>query len=243
MTPAEEMTRKGGRSRADLLDGLFDSPVCYAASGLDFGLSDIRPEERPLAAKAVASRQREFSTGRVLARRLLADQSVPDLPLLRTEDRVPIWPEGWVGSISHCDSLAAVAIAPAGTLRGVGLDVEPDEPVSSGVERVVCRGQEFAWLDRASEDLSGSAAVQNELRFAEARSRRVKLIFSIKEATYKAFYPEIRTFWSFQDVEVEVDIEAGRFLAALPESADVAEIEGRFARRRGWILSAVSRLR
>ena len=98
-----------------------------------------------------------------------------------------------------------------------------------GVERVVCRPEEGPWLDGASDD--------------EDRARRVRLIFSVKEATYKAFYPELRTFWSFQDVHVAVDESAERFIAHLPDGPDVREIEGRVLRRRGWILSSVCRRR
>lgn len=210
-----------------LVEDLFDPGVAALASSLRFGPEDLHPEERALVERAVASRRREFSTGRVLARRLLARLGAPDGPILRSEDRVPIWPAGWGGSISHCTGLCVVAVAPLARQRGLGIDVEPDEPVSDGIERVVCRGGEHAWIDAAPD--------------ASARARRVKLVFSVKEATYKAFYPELRTFWSFQDVEVEIDEAGGRFLARLPEGPDVRAIEGRVLRRRGWILSSVCR--
>jgi 4'-phosphopantetheinyl transferase EntD len=146
--------------------------------------------------------------------------------LLRDSDRVPVWPAGVVGSISHCDDLCAVAIGARSRFRGLGLDVEPDEPVKEGVERVVCRPGEIGWLESAVGD---------------ERSRRIKMIFSVKEAVYKAFYPELRTYWSFQDVETTIDLDAERFCAVLPEGPDVREIEGRVVRREGWIISAVAR--
>ncbi|MFK7897294.1 MAG: 4'-phosphopantetheinyl transferase [Myxococcota bacterium] len=210
-----------------LVEGLMDPGVLVEAAALDFGLHDLLAEERPLVASAVETRQKEFATGRVLARRLLARMGRPAGPLLRDDDRVPRWPEGIVGSITHCEGLCLVAAASGRVQRGIGLDVEPDMPVREGVERVVCRGAEHDWVKQGADE--------------EACSRRVKLVFSIKEATYKAFYPELRTFWSFQDVGVEVDLEAGRFLASLPEGPDVRSVEGRVLRRDGFILSSVCR--
>ena len=43
------------------------------------------------------------------------------------------------------------------------------------------------------------------------------------------------------DVEVEIDLEAGSWLARLPESAGVPQAEGRVARREGFIVSAIAR--
>ena len=223
------MTARGDSSSefVKLTEGLVDPGLWIAAAPLQYGIEDLAHNERPLAEKAIASRQREFSTGRVLARRLMQEAGHSVSALLRDEDRVPTWPSEIVGSITHCDSLCVVAVGRRDTHAGVGLDVEPDEPVSAGVERVVCRPEEGAWLDEASDD--------------QDRARRVRLIFSVKEATYKAFYPELRTFWSFQDVRVEVDERAERFVAHLPEGPSLREIDGRVLRRRGWILSSVCR--
>lgn len=211
-----------------LTDGLFDDDVQILSSPLRFRAEDLPSAEAALVARAVDSRRSEFATGRELARTLLRRMGCEVSELLRDDDRVPCWPERVVGSISHCDDLCVVAIAPSTDYRGIGLDVEPDEPVKEGVERIVCRPGERTWLESVPP---------------LERPRRIKLIFSVKEAVYKAFYPELRTFWSFQDVETEIDLEAGSFKASLPEGTEVREIEGRVARREGWILSAVARRR
>jgi 4'-phosphopantetheinyl transferase EntD len=215
-------------SASTLLKELFDDEILVASSPLVFDENDLPTGERELIVKAVTSRRRAFSTGRVLARGLLRDLGSETAELLRDPDRVPVWPEGAVGSISHCEDLCAVAIGEASRFWGIGLDVEPDEAVKEGVERVVCGPREIAWLDSVAGD---------------ERSRRVKMIFSIKEAVYKAFYPELRTHWGFQDVQTEIDLDGERFLASLPEGPKAREIEGRVVRRAGWILSAVARPR
>ena len=222
------MPRKLAAPSRELLADLFPEDVRIASSPLAFGLEDLPAGERELVASAVESRRREFSTGRVLARTLLTELDAEIPELLRDSDRVPLWPTEVVGSISHCEDLCAVAIGKSSRFRGIGLDVEPDESVKDGVERIVCRKPELAWLDTAT---------------GEERSRRIKLIFSVKEAVYKAFYPELRTFWGFQDVGVEIDLAGECFRAELPDGPEVREIEGRVARRDGWIFSAVSRSR
>jgi 4'-phosphopantetheinyl transferase EntD len=59
------------------------------------------------------------------------------------------------------------------------------------------------------------------------------LVFSIKEAAYKALWPRLRCFLDFHDLEVLIDRAAARFTIASrsarcpPELASA--IEGRFA--------------
>jgi 4'-phosphopantetheinyl transferase EntD len=211
-----------------LLEGLLPTEILTSATTIEDCLGDLMPEERTAIAKAVESRQSEFATGRVITRRLLSALGHPDFPLLRDDDRVPRWPEDVVGSISHSRgierSLCVAAVGRASDFFGIGIDCEPDEPVHRDVERVVCRGDEHAWVaDGVGED---------------ERGRRCRIVFSVKEAVYKAFYPRTRVYWSFQDVLVSIDLGAGRYSAELPASAGRPVVEGRIFRREGWILSA-----
>lgn len=207
-----------------LLAGLLAPRVDGLTAPIQWDCDALLPPEKALVARAVGSRQREFSTGRVLARRLLEQRGVRDFPLLRDADRVPIWPCGIVGCISHTGDLAVTVVASSAEYLGIGIDVERDEPVERGIERIVCRKPEQAWIAEAS---------------GSERGRRCKIVFSIKEAVYKAFFPSIRTFWSFQDVGVEIDLARNGFEARLPPSAGLERIEGRLARRSGWVLASV----
>ena len=210
---------------AELMDGVFEPGIYVNASGIDFAATDLLPGEAKLVSGAAESRQREFATGRVLARQLLQRMNVMNFELLRDDDRVPSWPAGIVGSISHTENLCAVAVAAETLRRGIGVDVEPDVSVSQGVERRVCTPAEMTWLDR------GPLA---------DRGRRARMIFSVKEAVYKTFYPGLREFWGFQDVTVKLDLPLERFTARVPASSGVAEVEGRVLRRAGWIVSGLA---
>lgn len=196
-----------------------------AFARIEAGVHVLTPPERELIARAVDSRRHEFATGRQLARGLLREFGIADFDLLRDADRVPSWPPAFVGSISHTKDLCAVAVAQAAHYRGIGIDLEPDEPVGEGLEDRICTPIERARFEGASRD---------------ERGRSCRTIFSIKEAVYKAFFPELREFWGFQDVEVEVDLAAGRFLAKTPPSTGRSSWEGRVFRREGWLISGIA---
>src|SRR5205814_1840165 len=55
--------------------------------------------------EAVARRRDEFLTGRTFARRALAELGCPATAIPVGEGRMPIWPDGYLGSISHCEGL------------------------------------------------------------------------------------------------------------------------------------------
>lgn len=141
--------------------------------------------------RAVEKRRREFAAGRILARDVFARIAHIDtcdaMPLLNDPDRVPIWPTGVVGSITHCHSLCAVAAATAIHSAGIGLDVEPAQALKDEL---------VPYIVRASEHM------RFEVLPIDARALGPILVFTMKEAVYKAIYPIRRRFLDFQEVEI-----------------------------------------
>lgn len=205
---------------------LFEAEIRIAASPLRDCIEELTASERELVRGVVHKRELEFATGRMLAKQVLTELSHPEFELLRDQDRVPIWPRDVVGSISHttgqAEGLCIVAVASSLDRTGLGVDVEPDLPVQEGLQDTICRPSEREWVRAAGTAESG---------------RRCRVVFSVKEAVYKAFYPRIREFWAFKDVEVCLDLAHDSFQAQLPESADRSEVEGRIIRREGWIIA------
>src|SRR5215831_15185692 len=122
----------GGRLR---IIGLSDRPTFFEAletilpalSCGAFALSTespppLFPEEEASIARAVPRRQLEFALGRWCARTALARLGKSNCPLPMEANRSPRWPEGFVGSITHCDGLVAAVVAPADRIEGIGLD-------------------------------------------------------------------------------------------------------------------------
>ena len=184
--------------------------------------------EQALIERAVDKRRREFAAGRLLARAMLAEARIPAGPLLPDANRVPCWPEGMVGSITHCNTLCAVAVAPAADWLGVGLDVEPAEPLEARLLPMILREAEFARVEALPADL---------------RPIGGRLVFSIKEAVYKAIYPSCRVFLDFQQVEIAFAGDDGFVADVLVPGAaprGFERIHGRFRVAHGHMGAAVA---
>ena len=147
----------------------------------------LHPEERTQIVRAVPHRQREFAAGRLLARELLSTAGIPRHVLLPDDDRVPRWPAGMAGSITHCRSLCAVGLVGRDMSAGLGLDVEPAKALNPDLLQMILREPEQARLPEFPELLRPLAGI---------------LTFSAKEAVYKAIFPLQRVFLEFQEVEI-----------------------------------------
>lgn len=160
-----------------------------AIARVDDYLSDLFPGEAPYAASVVQSRALQFSTGRMVARAALGRVGLAPCEIGR-HDRLPIWPASAVGSIAHTSTMAAAIVAPATRHDGLGIDIEGRTAVSPEVAERVLTPAERAWLPAP-----------------EWRT----MVFSGKEAIYKAVYPLTGEFLGFRDVELDIDAEAGEF--------------------------------
>ena len=191
-----------------LLDGLFGAGVLTRLAPISDELLDLHPEEWRAVAHTVPARQREFATGRRLAHELLREMGAGEEPLVPREDRVPRWPAGIVGSISHSAEHCAVAVARSEDWRSLALDVEPSQPLEPELWELICTPQECRWLARAPLSWRGLFA---------------RLIFSAKESVYKAVYPMLRRVLEFHEVDLELCVSIpereGRFTARLPHGA------------------------
>ena len=152
----------------------------------------LRPEERPAVERAAPRRIREFATGRLAARRALDALGLPDHAIPRADGRAPCWPAGVVGSITHTRDLAVAGAALAADVCGLGIDLEGAERVGPELHARLFTARERAELDPHD-------------------AARAALLFSAKEAGYKAVYPNVGRFIGFHEAEVAVDPPSGTF--------------------------------
>ncbi len=181
-----------------LFVGLFDDEVAVEVVNPAGANEPALPEEEALVVRAIDKRVREVRASRHAARRALARLGLPAAAIVHDAERAPIWPAGVVGSISHTRDLCAVAVARRGRIASVGLDVERADAMSEALVQRVCTPRELAALGAL-----GDVAVL------------AKLVFSAKEAFYKAQHPLTRHFLGFQDVELTLDLAAHRFVVHL----------------------------
>ncbi len=151
-------------------------------------LAALHPVEAEQIAGAVAGRRADFAYARACAREAMGRLGVPAGPIVRGGRGMPVWPPGVVGTLTHTDGLRAAALAPADRVRSVGLDVEPHEGLSDGVLEVVSLPEEAAWVRAAGAEI-GSVHWD-------------KLLFTAKEATYKAWFPLTRRWLGFEDAHI-----------------------------------------
>lgn len=206
-----------------LLAGLFPPYVAVvAATPADADESLLAIDEARHLPPMVAVRRREYTMGRNAARRALARLGVPPASIGRRDpDRDPEWPDGIVGSISHSHGVAVAACARASDVLAIGLDVERAGPLGDDIVREICRDEEL-----------------DALRGAEPPSPSdwPKLLFAVKEAGYKAWFPRTRTPLEFHAMHVTLDPQARCFSASVHHAATAHlsdapwVLEGRF----GW---------
>jgi 4'-phosphopantetheinyl transferase EntD len=145
----------------------------------------LAPEEIGCLGGAVVSVRRASGAGRSLARELCRRLGVKTNSLPRSRRRFPIWPCGLVGSIAHDREFAAVVAAFKCDVRALGIDIEPSAPLHTEIERLI-----------------GSDAELTQFRDSKAGGT---ILFSLKEAVFKAVYPMDGMMLDFHDVTVYRD--------------------------------------
>lgn len=182
-------------------------------------------EEADCLSGAGLHRQCEFLAGRECARGALERIGFPRVPILPDTSGVPLWPDGALASISHSKGDCAAIAARASGYGMLGLDLEKTNRLgSSAIKRVVH---------------------SNEQIYVGDDQKRASLLFSAKEAFYKAQFPRWRTPANFHDLELTVDEASSslrvewidkRFSKEL--SSRASEIEFRFAFVADYVVSA-----
>src|SRR5438309_9961231 len=78
-------------------------------------------------------RQSIFDMGRACAAELLAELGAGETSVGMAADRSPVWPRGYVGSITHTDDVVGVVVARLAYVRSIGVDeaagVKPESTV------------------------------------------------------------------------------------------------------------------
>ena len=185
-----------------MIEAVVRPPVQAAEAFADDPAVVLFPSELAVVATASQRRRREFATARGCAHAALAGLGLPPAAILPDRRGAPIWPEGVVGSITHCSGYRAAAVAPAGQVAAVGLDAEPNRPLrTDGMLDVIAREQERARLAELAGQGPGVCWD--------------KLLFSAKEAVYKAWFPLTGRWLGFEEACVDFDPASGTFTAQL----------------------------
>jgi 4'-phosphopantetheinyl transferase EntD len=161
-------------------------------------------EKEVLGSRVVQRRRAYFALGRAAARDALLDLGTPPAAIGRGPGGEPLWPDGIVGAITHSGELAIAMVGWRRDYSGLGLDLEQLSPgLSARASRLVCTPTELAWV------ASGPHIWRT-------------MLFSAKEAVFKALFPIERVWLGFSDAELTWRAERCGFDARLLKSAGAA---------------------
>jgi len=136
-------------------------------------------------------RKLDFSTGRYCAHNAMHKLGVKQQAILMS-GRLPVWPDGLVGSISHSRNLCGAVAARSDCYHSVGLDIEDVSRFSPSLWNAICTDSELAELENKRPELKQNHAA---------------LLFAMKEAFYKFQFPLTSHYLGFKDVNIHFEME------------------------------------
>ncbi|ACX95800.1 4'-phosphopantetheinyl transferase family protein [Halothiobacillus neapolitanus] len=165
-------------------------------------LTEIHPT---VPSRAVRKRQLEFVGGRLCAERVASELGHSSIQVGRTYKGEPIWPPGLHGSITHTDGFAYAFAVRSSSCSGVGIDSEwitdSDFTLECIMSKCCTQFEKQNWLGNSDNYLIGS------------------LIFSAKEAGYKAIHHKFDCFIDFIQFEV-TELHKNRGLLIMKPTSD-----------------------
>jgi 4'-phosphopantetheinyl transferase EntD len=145
----------------------------------------LLPEEADAFASSVVKRRRASGAARIVARELLGELGCSNMTALpKAPSGAPIWPDGIVGSLAHDSQFAIAAVGRRQDVAALGIDIEPAESLPFELDLI--------------------ATPRERLRISSYRYIG-RLLFTAKEAVYKAVHPLDNIFLEHHDVEIDFD--------------------------------------
>jgi 4'-phosphopantetheinyl transferase EntD len=145
----------------------------------------LLPEEADAFASSVVKRRRASGAARIVARELLGQLGCSNTTALpKAASGAPIWPDGIVGSLAHDSQFAIAAVGRRHDVAALGIDIEPAESLPFELDLI---------------------ATPRELLKISSYRYIGRLLFTAKEAVYKAVHPLDNIFLEHHDVEIDFD--------------------------------------
>ena len=147
----------------------------------------LHTEETMIISKAIDKRRYEFSAGRLCAQNALQQIGIDNCTLTQGENGEPIWPDQITGSISHNNKWAAAVVSTTNDIMAIGFDIETVNRISNDILKRIITEKEKELLDKNDGQKAQEYAA---------------LIFSAKEAIYKALSKLYNKTLRFKDVSI-----------------------------------------
>ena len=138
--------------------------------------------------KEKTTREQEYNLGRYCAKQAMNTIGIDCNEIQSSSHGFPIWPKGIVGSISHSKGTCLSAVAKYNDFEAIGIDVEQ--------------------FNRMKERSVERIAHPKEIAEIGSDLKKATLLFSIKEAFYKAQFPIYKTHLNFKDLAFSYDFSS-----------------------------------
>jgi len=142
---------------------------------------------------AVGKRKNEYLAGRYCSQQALKALNGPWQSTIETDsNRAPIWPDNYVGSITHSHGFAAAVVANRQQVLSIGIDSEKmvKEKTADNIQsQILTSDEKFERYQDSFTDLA----------------EYLTLIFSAKESLFKCLYPLVNRYFSFSDARISLD--------------------------------------
>jgi len=172
------------------MDRILPPGVVLVERSDDVSIDTVWPGELGPVSSASISRQMEYATVRSCARAALTTLGVGEAAILQDPKGCPLWPDHVVGSMTHCRGFRAAAVARTELVRTLGIDAEPAQSLPEGVLTRITTPQERTSIE--------SLVAQSP------ETPWDKVLFSLKESLYKAWYPLTHTPLEFREATVHL---------------------------------------
>lgn len=176
-----------------LFQSLLPSTAVVVEASISAAQGDIFPEEMALLTRAVEKRRREFIAGRRCLRAAFSQLGLPERAILVGHMRCPEIPSGYSATITHSGDLCAAAAMPQGEFLAIGIDIESFAPLGSDLSSMILTPADSQMVEELATNSTLSA-----MHWA-------KLIFSAKEAFYKAYFQIVGEFLDFLEAEIKIN--------------------------------------
>jgi 4'-phosphopantetheinyl transferase EntD len=176
----------GSAAAADRLDiAVLGVGLCFVGCRriAETDADQLTPEESASLTTTLPASRRASGAARAAARPLLLQLGASIAPILKRPGGAPLWPSGVLGSLAHDATFAVAAVGRQQDIGGIGIDIEPADPLPSDVADLVAAPSELAGV-------SGTIAA--------------RAVFCAKEAVYKAVYPVSGLMLEYDDIRVDL---------------------------------------
>lgn len=194
--------------------------ICLIAKIEDLPVIEPDPLEECFISRAVEKRKIEFRAGRNLARLALKHLGNDAITIPARENRLPDWPDGFIGSLSHTRSHVGVVVAKSSSFQSIGFDIENLRSIETSLYPHLLRKEEIAEVQR--EDIDPT------------------VYFSGKEAAFKAVFQVHEEYFEFTDLRLLLQADTFQAFCAkesLLSSQPINLGRGLLRRHQGHIVS------